>query len=243
MAPYHRPMAIDVTDMTFEAEVIERSRTTPVVIDLWAPWCNPCVTLGPIIERVVDETEGRVVLAKVNIDENPAVAQAFRVQSIPAVFAVVDGQVVDNFLGAQPEGAVREFVAKLDGGGEPSFVDMLREIGDETALRQALEHEPDNEAVIVDLAELLIGEEREEEATALLARIPESAETRRLMALIRTGGAFLDDDELESRLETLLETVKDDDAARQEFVDLLELLGAEDPRTAGWRRRLTNRLF
>lgn len=236
-------MAIDVTDLTFETEVLERSRTVPVVIDLWAPWCGPCKTLGPIIESVIDETEGRVVLAKVNVDENPSVSQAFRVQSIPAVFAVVDGQVVDNFIGAVPEAEIREFVARLDGGAEPTVVDMLREIGDETALRQALEHEPDNEGVIVDLAELLIGEERNDEATALLARIPESAETRRLMALVRTGGAYLDESELETRLEALLATVKDDDAARQEFVDLLELLGADDPRTATWRRRLTNTLF
>lgn len=236
-------MAIDVTDLTFETEVLERSRTVPVVIDLWAPWCGPCKTLGPIIESVIDETEGRVVLAKVNVDENPSVSQAFRVQSIPAVFAVVDGQVVDNFIGAVPEAEIREFVARLDGGAEPTVVDMLREIGDETALRQALEHEPDNEGVIVDLAELLIGEERNDEATALLARIPESAETRRLMALVRTGGAYLDESELETRLEALLATVKDDDAARQEFVDLLELLGSDDPRTATWRRRLTNTLF
>ena len=236
-------MAIDVTDLTFETEVLERSRTVPVVIDLWAPWCGPCKTLGPIIESVIDETEGRVVLAKVNVDENPSVSQAFRVQSIPAVFAVVDGQVVDNFIGAVPEAEIREFVARLDGGAEPTVVDMLREIGDETALRQALEHEPDNEGVIVDLAELLTGEERNDEATALLARIPESAETRRLMALVRTGGAYLDESELETRLEALLATVKDDDAARQEFVDLLELLGADDPRTATWRRRLTNTLF
>jgi putative thioredoxin len=103
----------DVTDATFQADVVERSKQLPVVVDLWAPWCGPCKTLGPTIEKVVNETEGRVELAKVNVDENPAISQAFRVQSIPAVFALKDGKVVDTFVGALPETAVREFVSKL----------------------------------------------------------------------------------------------------------------------------------
>jgi putative thioredoxin len=81
-------VAIDITDETFEAEVIEKSSQVTVVVDLWAPWCGPCKTLGPIIESVVDATEGKVILAKVNIDENPAIGQAFKVQSIPAVYAL-----------------------------------------------------------------------------------------------------------------------------------------------------------
>ena len=100
-------MAIDVTDATFETDVIERSKTTPVVIDLWAPWCGPCQTLGPILEKVIDATDGKVALVKVNIDENPAISQAFQVQSIPAVFAMKDGQVVDGFMGAYPGGRGR----------------------------------------------------------------------------------------------------------------------------------------
>src|SRR5690606_2830275 len=103
-------MSIDVTDATFEAEVIERSTTVPVVVDLWAEWCGPCRTLGPIIEKVVDETQGKVVLAKVDVDANPMVSQAFRVQGIPAVHAVVDRRPVDSFVGAQPENVVRAFV-------------------------------------------------------------------------------------------------------------------------------------
>ncbi|MEZ5249468.1 MAG: thioredoxin domain-containing protein [Ilumatobacteraceae bacterium] len=79
--------AIDVTDVTFQSEVIDRSMTTPVVVDLWAEWCGPCRTIGPILERVTDATDGQVVLAKVNVDENPGVSQAFQVQSIPAVYA------------------------------------------------------------------------------------------------------------------------------------------------------------
>src|SRR5664279_1773708 len=104
---------MDVTDATFEAEVVERSYQVPVVVDLWAPWCGPCVTLGPIIEKVVGETGGKVQLVKVDIDQNPAIANAFQVQSIPAVFALKDGKVVNQFIGAVPEANVAAFVNGL----------------------------------------------------------------------------------------------------------------------------------
>ncbi|MBV8302587.1 MAG: thioredoxin, partial [Acidimicrobiia bacterium] len=103
----------DVTDATFEQDVLERSKQVPVVVDLWAPWCGPCRTLGPIIEKVVDATEGGVELVKVNVDENPRVSATFQVQSIPAVYGLRDGKVVDGFIGALPEKAVAEFVARL----------------------------------------------------------------------------------------------------------------------------------
>jgi thiol-disulfide isomerase/thioredoxin len=90
------PSYIDVTDQTFEAEVLDRSTEVPVVVDLWAPWCGPCRSLGPIIEKVVGDTDGRVVLAKVNVDDNPGVSQAFQVQGIPAVYALVDRKVVNG---------------------------------------------------------------------------------------------------------------------------------------------------
>jgi putative thioredoxin len=236
-------VSFDVTDATFQTDVLERSMTTPVVVDLWAEWCGPCKMLGPIIEQVVAETDGKVVLAKVDVDSNPQTAQAFRVQSIPAVYAVADGKVVDGFVGAQGEDAVREFVSRLLPTEEQTEVDRLREIGDEASLRTALELEPDDEGVIVDLAELLVADERNEEALELLARIPESPHTRRVAALARSGGAYASDDDVEKRLVELLDSVKADDAARQEFVDLLELLGPDDPRTGSYRRQLTSRLF
>ena len=236
-------MTIDVTDATFPTDVLERSNTTPVVVDLWAEWCGPCKTLGPILEQVIAETEGQVVLAKVDVDANPQTAQAFRVQSIPAVYAVADGKVVDGFVGAQPEEAVREFVAKLLPTREQTEVERLREIGDEASLRAALELEPDDEASIVDLAELLVGDDRGDEALELLARIPETPDTRRVAALARSGAGFASEDDIERRLGELLDEVKEDDAARQEFIDLLEILGPDDPRTGAYRRQLTTRLF
>lgn len=232
---------VDVTDATFQSAVIDRSMTVPVVVDLWAEWCGPCKQLGPIIERVVAATDGQVELAKVDVDANPNIAQAFRVQSIPAVFAIKDGRPVDQFIGALPEAQVAEFVAKLLPTKEQTEVERLIEAGDEASLLAALELEPDHVEAVVSLAELYAGEERGAEALALLERIPESPDTRRVAALARRGPeAALD---VDARLAALLERVKGDDEARKEFVDLLELLPDEDPAKADWRRQLTSRLF
>ncbi len=233
--------ATDVTDATFESDVVEKSKTVPVVVDLWAPWCGPCRTLGPIIEKVVDATGGEVALVKVNVDENPAISQAFRVQSIPAVYALRDGQVVDGFVGAYPEHEVQRFVDSLLPTAAQSETAQLVDLGDEDSLRQALEIEPGNEDAIVALGELLVDRGDGEEALALLERIPESERTRRVAAAARLGDAPSDD--YDARLDELLERVKIDDDARQAFVDILELMGPDDPRTADYRRRLTAQLY
>jgi putative thioredoxin len=238
---------IDVTDATFEQEVLLRSSELPVVVDLWAPWCGPCRTLGPIIEKVIDDTGGAVALAKVNVDENPAISGSFQVQSIPAVFALKDGKVVDGFIGALPESAVAEFVAKLT--PVPSEADTLvtegLAEGTEAPLRRALELQPDHEGAIVALAGMLVADGRTEDAIALLGRIPETADTRRLLAEARLASQQVDvaADGVESLLDGLLDRVTEDPAARQEFLDLLETLGPEDPRTSGYRKALAARLF
>ena len=241
-------MSTDVTDATFQSDVIERSSQVPVVVDLWAPWCGPCRTLGPILEDVVDATDGAVELVKINVDENPQVSAAFQVQSIPAVYALVDGKVVDGFLGAQPAPRVQEFVSGLQPSESDNALSALLAAGDEASLRQVLELQPDHHDAIVGLAELLATRREDgdtDEALALLGRIPETAETRRVAALARTGATDGESsgDEITAKLDDLLDQVKADDAARQEYVDLLEVLGSDDPRTADYRKRLTARLY
>jgi putative thioredoxin len=237
---------MDVTDQTFQTQVLERSTTVPVVVDLWAPWCGPCKTLGPLLEKAVADSGGAVELAKVNVDENPRVAQTFQVQSIPAVFAISDGKVVDQFIGALPEAQVTAFVQRL--APAPSEADRLAAAGDESSLRKALDLEPDHIGATEALARLLIDRGDSAEALALLQRLPESEASRALAAEARLLEAGVDVSgtdrgEIEAKLNELLDRVRADDAARQEYVDLLEAMGADDPRTSEYRRLLAARLF
>lgn len=234
---------VDVTDATFQTHVLEQSMRTPVVIDLWATWCQPCVSLGPIIERVVEATNGKVVLAKVDVDANPQIASAFKVQSIPAVFAMDQQRIVAEFLGARPEEFVAEWVNKLLPTAEQTEVERLLALGDEASLRAALELEPDNEPVSIALAELLVADGRSDDAKTILAKLPETPEVRRVLAMARTGLADASGLDVEAELLALLDRVKDDDEARQRFVDLLAVLGPDDERTADYRRKLTSKLF
>ena len=236
-------MAVDVSDATFQTEVIDRSADVAVVVDLWAPWCGPCRTLGPIIEKVVDATNGQVVLVKVNVDDNPAISQAFQVQSIPAVYALRDGQVVDGFVGAHPEHVIQQFVDSLLPSEEEQALASLIAEGNEGSLRAALELSPGNEDAIVALAELLVARGAGDEALALLARIPESDRTRHVAAAARLSLEPTVDDDYDEQLTALLPNVKLDEEARQKYLDLLELMGSHDPRTAGYRKQLTARLF
>lgn len=232
---------LDVNDASFEADVLERSFTNPVVVDLWAPWCGPCRTLGPIIEESIDATGGQVTLVKVNVDENPGISQAFRVQSIPAVYALKDGQVVDGFVGAQAQAEVDRFVSSLLPTEEEQTMASLLTAGDEGSLRKALELDPGHADAVVALAQLLVDTERSEEALALLQRIPETDATRKVAAAARLADA--PDDDHDATLAALLDQVRDDDEARQRYVDILELMGPDDPRTARYRKQLTSRLY
>ena len=234
-------MALDVTDATFQAEVIDRSFTVPVVVDLWAPWCGPCRTLGPIIEKVTDATAGKVVLVKVDTDQNPAISQAFQVQSIPAVYALRNGEVVNGFVGAQPEHMVQAFFDSLLPSEDEQTVASLLAEGTEGAYRAVLELQVGNEDAIVGLAELLVARGENEQALQFLGRIAETDRTRKVAAKARTRLA--PDDDHDATLTGLLDKVKADETARQQFVDILELMGPDDPRTADYRKQLTKRLF
>jgi putative thioredoxin len=233
---------LDATDATFADVAIERSRTVPVVVDLWAEWCGPCKTLGPILERVVDETDGRVELVKVDVDANPQVATAFRAQSIPAVHALVDGKVVDSFIGALPESEVRAFVGALL--PQPTEADQLLEKGDVVSLFAARDLEPGREDIAVALASVLLDQDRADEALSVLAAFPEVGDVGHLAARARLVAAGVDlGADTDARLDELLGRAKDDDDARRELVDLLDALGPDDPRTARYRRALASKLF
>jgi putative thioredoxin len=221
---------------------MERSMSVPVVVDLWAEWCGPCKTLGPILEKVIGETNGAVELVKVDVDANPSVSQAFAVQSIPAVFAVHEGKIVDTFVGALPESAVREFIEKLAPGA--TQVDRLLDEGDETSLRAALELDSSNLDAAVALGELLRTSDRLDEAEALLVSFEHVVAAKTVLARIRlqrSGVALTGDVDL--TLEHLLEQSGTDEKARASLLEVLDALGPDDPRYVSFRRRLASRLY
>lgn len=216
--------------------------TVPVVVDLWASWCQPCKTLGPILEKVIGETSGAVELAKVDVDANPDIARAFGAQSIPAVFAISQGKIVDTFVGAVPEPVVREFIEKLAPGA--TLVDQLVNKGDEVSLRDALSLDASNVDAAVALAELLRTSDRLEEALAVLAPFEHVLAAKTVLARVhlQQSGVRLDGD-LDLTLEHLLEQAKSDETARASLLEMLDALGPEDPRYVTYRRRLANFIY
>ena len=189
------PWVIDATDQDFETQVIERSKQIPVVVDFWAPWCGPCRTLGPLLERLADEHAGDFVLARVNTDENPGLANAFRVQSIPMVIGVRDAKLAAHFVGAQPESAVRDFLAQL----LPSDAERRAEEGHEllaagqpneaeAAFRDALDTDARAGGALLGLAKIHSDRGDVPAALALLDRVesgPHRQEADRLAAALR----------------------------------------------------------
>jgi putative thioredoxin len=259
-----RPI-VDVTDADFEQVVIEGSKERPVVVDMWATWCGPCRTLGPILEKVADERGGGFLLAKLDVDANPMVANAFGVQSIPTVIAFSDGQPVNGFMGAYPEEYVHAFVDDLlptnadrateEAQAEEAAGDLT---GAEEGYRAALAEDPQNEEAAVGLARILAERGDVDEARDLVAPLLPDEDAERVMAIVRvrewsslqqTSGLEREkrlaaEGRWREALDGMLSSLADDgDAARDAMVDVFRVLGDDDPLVPEYRRKLASALF
>jgi putative thioredoxin len=260
-----RPTVVEVTDATFEQMVIQESAKRPVIVDLWAEWCGPCKSLGPILEKVARERGGEFLLAKLDVDANPSTSQAFGVQSIPTVVAFVNGQPVDGFVGAYPEQAVNQFVdAVLPTEAEQEVAEARAEerLGDvagaEEGYREALAADDGNRDARIGLARIVLARGELDEARSLIAPVLPDVEAERIASAIRVaewatlpgGGNGLDEakrlasnERWREALEWMLASARDDGDARDAMVDVFNVLGDEDPLVPEYRRKLASALF
>ncbi len=245
-------MPIDVTEASFAQEVVERSRKVPVVVDFWAEWCGPCRTLGPALEAAEKAREGKVVLAKVDVDSNQGLAARYRVQGIPAVKAFRDGEVAGEFVGAVPKPKVEELFDSL----VPSRADELLAKGDELSLREAAELEPRRADIAVALAKARLERGAEDDALAAVEPFEGDFSAEGIAARVRLakrgGGAdafaALDRGEHEAGLDALLaeipaadEEIRED--LRKAIVGVLADLDPADPLGPKYRKRLAAALY
>jgi putative thioredoxin len=251
---------MDVTEATFQSDVIERSHQVPVVVDFWAEWCGPCRQLGPVIEKAVAKRQGKIELVKVDVDSNQALARTYGIQSIPAVKAFKDGKVAGEFVGAQPPTAVEQFLGSLI----PSEVDALVAQGDEESLRRAVKLEPSRADAAVPLAKLMHSRGELEDARNLLAQVPGSFTADGLAARIDLERAAaddappeipglneawkaLDEGDYETSLDKLLTALPEAngyrDDLRRVIVGILDELGVDHPLARESRRRLAAALY
>ena len=244
---------IDVSEAEFEAEVVQRSSEVPVVVDFWAPWCGPCKQLGPALEKAAKAREGKVVLAKIDTDENPDLATAFGIQGIPAVKAFQDGEVVAEFVGVQSATQVEQFFDGL----VPSESQILLEAGDEASLRKAVELDAKNVDAAFALAQLLYRAGDTAGALELVANAPGNFRADGLAARIElekdasadVADAFatLDDGELEAGLDKLVAVLakknSDGERVRRVIVAILDELGVDHPLARETRRKMAAALY
>jgi putative thioredoxin len=247
-------MVKDVDEAQFIEQVIERSHEVPVVVDFWAEWCGPCRTLGPALEQAVRERDGRIELAKVDVDSNQSLAASFGVRGIPAVKAFRDGRIADEFTGAIPPAQIGSFLDRL----VPSPAEELAEAGDEESLRRALELDANHAGAAARLGRLLLARGEADEALAVLDRFEGDFVAAGLAARARLtadgnastsdalGPAFAawDDDDPERALEALQDAIAaEQDPARRDLlrrvmVAIFTELGPGHPLAREHRRRL-----
>ena len=244
---------MDVSEGNFEAAVLDRSHSLPVVVDFWAEWCAPCRQLGPVLEREASKRSGKLELVKVDVDANQALSQFYGIQGIPAVKAFHKGRVVAEFVGAQPAAAVERFLDSL----LPSEADLLAGKGDEESLRAALALEPGHADAALQLARILHGRGQTEEALDILGNVRGSFAAAGLAARIKLertsvpdlsrAFAALDAGDNEQALEVLIEAIAPARSSRDEIrrvvIGILDELGVDDPLAASSRKRLASALY
>jgi len=229
----------DSSDAAFMADVIEASRIQPVIVDFWATWCGPCKQLGPLLEKVVRAAKGAVKLVKVDVDKNPAIAAQLRVQSIPTVYAFVDGQPVDGFMGAVPESQLKAFVDRLTGPAAPSDLDELLALGAESlalgdvggaaqAFAQALQLEPHNVKAIAGLARCYLTGGDAERAREVVAMAPADAKDAELDSVKAALALAADAPSDTAAFERRLAQDENDHAARLDLAKALAGRGQFD---------------